>query len=385
LVNANLIQLFTADLENQGAHQLARTVDPNGLRTIRKLITSTSERLGLIKLLQAVLTKPDRIDAGQHNSWIDLLENRTEKFKHGWYCVKQSDQQQLNDGVTREQARENEISFFRTTPWIGLSEPIKRRLGTRFLSPALGTILFDLICQRSAFIKEYLDTFMTFLLRLPELCKEVNKKLRETRESLNELPKELEGDPVTVVLNLTANFQKDVATLVQGRPEDGESGLLQKFRRHKNTFREGIFQQAPQFRPFKRPSDTAEDESLDPNELGSEGTESGDTEKLEPSGRKDPSSFVYIDEVLKMAERYAERYIQGGNILTLYSGVTRELPGNYPYAIKKHYALRFTKNWETPARRLFTRMENVFKAELKKLVQHHFAAFSSGGLHQKIL
>jgi hypothetical protein len=99
------------------------------------------------------LTKPDRIAAGEHESWVKLLENKTEKFKHGWYCVKQSDQQQLNHGVTREQARENEISFFKEMPWIGLSEPIKRRLGTRFLSPALGTILFDLICQRLALIK----------------------------------------------------------------------------------------------------------------------------------------------------------------------------------------------------------------------------------------
>ncbi|CAG8726015.1 12894_t:CDS:2, partial [Acaulospora colombiana] len=79
--------------------------------------------------------------------------------------------------------------------------------------------------------------------------------------------------------------------------------------------------------------------------------------------------FVYIDEVLKIAE----------------SGVTRELPGNYPYAVKKHYALRFTKDWDGPARRLFTRLENIFKAELKKLVQQHSSRFSAGGLHYKVL
>ncbi|PVF98611.1 hypothetical protein CPB86DRAFT_784651 [Serendipita vermifera] len=320
------------DLENQGAHQLARRVDPQGLRTI------------------PVLTKPDRIAVGEHESWIKFLENKTEKFKHGWYCVKQSNQEQLNQGVTREQARENEVNFFKETPWIGLSEPIKRRLGTRFLSPALGNILFDLICQR-----------------LPELCKEVERKLQETREGLNELPEEPQGDPVTVVLNLTANFQKDVAILVQGRPEDGESGLLQKFRQHKSVFREAIFQQAPQFKPFRRSSVT--EDPIEPSDTDSEQMENDGTEELEPSGKRDPSNAVYIDEVLKMAE----------------SGVTRELPGNYPYAVKKHYALRFTRPWDVPAQRLFKRMENIFKVELKKLVQQHFYRFSAGGLHYKIL
>ncbi|CAG8765671.1 11099_t:CDS:1, partial [Acaulospora colombiana] len=134
------------------------------------------------------------------------------------------------------------------------------------------------------------------------LCKEVERKLRETREILNELPEELQGDPVTVVLNLTANFQKDVAILVQGRPEDGESGLLQKFRQHKGAFREAIFQQAPQFKPFRRPSDITEDEPLEPIDTETEPMENGGTEDLEPSGRRDSSSFVYIDEVLKIAE-----------------------------------------------------------------------------------
>lgn len=330
-----LVVSCDTDLENQGAHQLARQVDPHGDRTI------------------PVLTKPDRIAVGEHENWIRFLENKTERFKHGWYCVKQSDQQQLNEGTTREQARENEISFFKASPWVGLSEPIKRHLGTRFLSPALGNILFELICQR-----------------LPELCKEVERKLRETSEALNELPEEPQGDPVSAVLNLTTNFQKDVALLVQGRPEDGESGLLQKFRHHKGTFRDAIFNQAPQFKPYKCPSNITENESLQPSNSDLEDTENGGTEKLEPSGKKrDPYSFVYIDEVLTMAK----------------SGVTRELPGNYPYAVKKHYALRFTKHWDIPALRLFARMESIFKMELKKLVQQHFATFSSGGLHHTIL
>jgi hypothetical protein len=97
----------------------------------------------------AVLTKPDRIAPGEHSNWMKLLENQQERFKHGWHCVKQSDQQQLDDGISWEDARKNEIQFFENAPhWSSLEEAIKSRLGTEFLTQALGTILFELICAR---------------------------------------------------------------------------------------------------------------------------------------------------------------------------------------------------------------------------------------------
>jgi hypothetical protein len=86
---------------------------------------------------------------GEHDRWVKLLESKEEQFKHGWHCVKQSDQNQLREGVTWEQARKNEETFFKdTTPWSTLSEAHRHRLGTPFLTQALGSILFDLIRQR---------------------------------------------------------------------------------------------------------------------------------------------------------------------------------------------------------------------------------------------
>jgi Dynamin central region len=101
----------------------------------------------------AVLTKPDRIAEGEQSSWLRLLKNEQERFKHGWHCVKQSDQQQLDSGISWAEARQNEAKFFEgTPPWSTLDESVKSRLGTQFLTGALGTILFELICKRSVMI-----------------------------------------------------------------------------------------------------------------------------------------------------------------------------------------------------------------------------------------
>lgn len=99
--------------------------------------------------LSAVLTKPDRIDVGQHGTWIQLVQNQQERFKHGWHVVKQSNQQQLEARISWKDARRNETKFFNETePWITLDESFRQRLGTGYLAQSLGTILFDMIRKR---------------------------------------------------------------------------------------------------------------------------------------------------------------------------------------------------------------------------------------------
>lgn len=78
-----------------------------------------------------------------------LLENKQERFKHGWHCVKQPDQQQLEEGISWDQGRKNEADFFKkTTPWSNLEDAVKSRLGTQVLTQSLGTTLFELINTR---------------------------------------------------------------------------------------------------------------------------------------------------------------------------------------------------------------------------------------------
>ncbi|KAG8846837.1 hypothetical protein FRB91_000412 [Serendipita sp. 411] len=321
-----LVVSCETDIENQGARQLARRVDPNGERII------------------PVLTKPDRIEPAVHATWVRLLENQQEYFKHGWFCVKQSNQQQLDDGISWAEARRNEIEFFEhTAPWSGLDDNIRRHLGTRTLTHSLGSILFQLICNR-----------------LPSLYQEVLRKLQAAKDAIAQLPKKLEGDPVGILWNLLGVFQRDVAQLVAGRPEDGAQGLLQLFHRYRLQFREAIFNQAPQFRPYVKKDHPLSDYKH--KSMVSDG------EQLEPT-TQDPSTLVFLDEVMDVAA----------------NAITRELPANYPYAVKKAYVARFTAKWPPPAQVFFEKIERQFLKELKELVAIHFGQYAAGGLEKAIL
>jgi hypothetical protein len=135
--------------------------------------------------------------------------------------------------------------------------------------------------------------------------------MRRTRMAIAELPEEPSGDPISAIWKMKAAFEKDVKQLVDGRPEQGAAGLIQTFRRLKEEFREDVFRQAPEFKPFERPPvkhrpGQPEAPSLAVPKGDSDTKKDGKTlqeEELEPSGEKDPSSFVYLDEVLETARQ----------------------------------------------------------------------------------
>ena len=64
--------------------------------------------------------------------------------------------------------------------------------------------------------------------------------------------------------------------------------------------------------------------------------------------------------------------------------ITRELPFNYPYAVKIHYVKRFTAMWPGPAQSLFQEFERNLEKHLTQIVRHHFNVYQHGGLESKI-
>jgi hypothetical protein len=65
-----------------------------------------------------VLTKVDRIDIGTYVSRLKILKNEDEPLVNNWFCIKQPSASELKAGITYEEARGRENSFFATTaPW----------------------------------------------------------------------------------------------------------------------------------------------------------------------------------------------------------------------------------------------------------------------------
>lgn len=91
-----------------------------------------------------VLTKPDRIPAGEEGGWIRMIQGHTDSEESGieYFSVKNPDSQDIKNGITYEQARKKEVELFATqAPWSNLDWLCQQRLGTERLTRHLGGAL----------------------------------------------------------------------------------------------------------------------------------------------------------------------------------------------------------------------------------------------------
>ncbi len=136
-----------ADFENQGAWQIGKAHDPKGVRTIGmpQKYHSHSPRV-VINSGLGVLTKPDRIEQGNEESWFSLLRNETEPLQHEWYCAKLPGPEELADRISWADARLNEEQFFGQPPWIFMTD-VRPRLSVSSLMEGLSDVLSEVIAK----------------------------------------------------------------------------------------------------------------------------------------------------------------------------------------------------------------------------------------------
>ncbi|KAH7929544.1 hypothetical protein BV22DRAFT_1102356 [Leucogyrophana mollusca] len=316
------------DFENQGAHQLAKTHDPEGRRTV------------------GVLTKPDRIPPGEEKSWQKFIKNDEEALFNGWYCVKQPGSQTLERGISWDEARREETEFFSSTePWSSLAPAYQKKLCTSNLTDRLSTILSELISKR-----------------LPEVRNEIYTILRNTEEEMRTLPKAPSNDPIGEVLHVLSNFTRALSQRLEGTPE--EDGLLQTIRPYQDKFQHAIRATAPNFQPWR--SDRTDRVLPKASFLANEEGHAAD--EAEESTAAALSPKIYLDEVLNRAQKAR----------------TRELPDNYPFVVQKVYITQFTRMWYQPAMDLLEQIYAILKKDLSNTIKQHFAQMGRGNAQQMV-
>ncbi|EGO00515.1 hypothetical protein SERLA73DRAFT_166837 [Serpula lacrymans var. lacrymans S7.3] len=201
------------DFEIQGAHDLAKKLDPQGTRTV------------------GVLTKPDRIPPGEEYRWMEFIKDERERLINGWYCVKQPDSKSLREGLSWAGARKKENDYFATQPWTSLPPMYQSHLRTSNLTARLSTILSELIASR-----------------LPGIYQDLYDLIDSTDMELRKLPKAPSVDAAGEVLELVNGFTRALSRRLEGTPE--EDGLLQKIRPTQSKFKRAIRATAPEFCPF---------------------------------------------------------------------------------------------------------------------------------------
>lgn len=125
------------DLANSDSLKLARSVDPQGRRTI------------------GVLTKLDLMDSGTHA--LDILTGHVYPLRLGFIGVVNRSQQDINGNVSLQDARRAEEEFFQTHL---AYRNIAHRCGTKYLAKTLNQVLMNHIRERLPDMKARLNTLM---------------------------------------------------------------------------------------------------------------------------------------------------------------------------------------------------------------------------------
>lgn len=167
------------DLANSDSLKLARSVDPQGQRTI------------------GVLTKLDLMDSGTHA--MDILTGRVYPLKLGFIGVVNRSQKDINGNLSMLEARQNEQDFFRNHP---AYRNISHRTGTKYLARTLNTVLMNHIREKLPDMKARLNTLMG--------------QTQQELASFGEAGCVDENEQGAMVLKLMTQFARDFVASIDG-------------------------------------------------------------------------------------------------------------------------------------------------------------------------
>ncbi|GAA5967806.1 hypothetical protein JCM11641_005771 [Rhodosporidiobolus odoratus] len=330
-ITGNCLILLTItmrdDYQNQKAVLMAKEADPQGKRII------------------GVLTKADTVQAGEHDTWIELLTGHKHRLTNGYFCTKQPSPEQLKQNLSFAHARALERDFFKAeAPWNTLEHDAKKRLGvgklTEFLSDRLGK-----------FIEE----------KLPTIQSDLGASLQSVLDALKALPPAPSADPTGELLARIGHLTISLDALSAGR--DGKLDLLQQKKLNDAAFAEAIKSTRPELVPF---------EASEPQKIRN-------CKQDHPSWVEGPALVhkgnLQDPFVLKRTLDEVRMHIQ------LHKG--RELPYNVPYgSLTKLMELAITA-WPAITTEALERLRRPVTRAVEGVVKQYFGEASNAELRSK--
>ena len=156
------VSAANVDLANSDSLKLARSVDPQGRRTI------------------GVLTKLDLMDAGTNA--LDILTGRVYPLKLGFIGVVNRSQQDINGRKSLEDALESEAEFFRNH---SAYRNISHKNGTKYLAKTLNQVCIALFREYN--IDDSIQKVLMNHIRdkLPDMKARLNTLMGQAQQELN--------------------------------------------------------------------------------------------------------------------------------------------------------------------------------------------------------
>uniref|UniRef100_A0A1I8FX83 Dynamin-type G domain-containing protein n=1 Tax=Macrostomum lignano TaxID=282301 RepID=A0A1I8FX83_9PLAT len=173
---------LSADTATMEALQLAKDVDPYGLRTI------------------GVLTFPDLVNKGAEEEKLQIARNITFPLSKGYITVKCRNQEDIKSRKSLREAKVDEMRFFSNDPFFSQLDPSQR--GTDTLAKRLSTELLTLI-------KKF----------IPEVIKDVQvvrERLTQQLEELGVGPPEDDREKVAMIARMYNDFVRMFSSEADG-------------------------------------------------------------------------------------------------------------------------------------------------------------------------
>ncbi|KAI0324481.1 hypothetical protein GY45DRAFT_1262750 [Cubamyces sp. BRFM 1775] len=268
-----------------------------------------------------VVTKPDAVpdgSLGKINTYLDVVEGKIQQTKLGHYIVRLPDDADRRDGITHVDARAAEAKFFAEhKPWATSTH--RHRFGIENLVRGVSEPLTERI--RSD---------------IPRIQRDVIAQRTDCNKELDALPPKT-TEPQSHVYRLTNVFVDSVRQAIEGSPS--HTKLVQSTKQSYTQLAEAIRDTAPPFAPHTRIESVK-----------------GINMFVRTKGE-----MIHLDKVKE----------------TIQACLTRELPNNIPYSVKRSFIKNFQSTWELCVTACFDEVEGAFKRTLIELVEAQFGCFKN--------
>jgi hypothetical protein len=245
------------EIENQAIFHYCRQVDPTGLRTI------------------GVLTKPDTIEKGTHDKWVQILLGNQYQLRLGYYMCKLPDKSQLKENPNLQQKLESEKEFFSSNaPWSLMKI---NRFGVPKLRSELNHLLTRLIESS-----------------LPEMKKATQQQLEQASMELDSLPPPIGKDYKIELLQTVRHFS--TITNYHLQAQQNLKVFHQKVKKHYESLKENILSTRPTF---------SNEDRKEPSSFWKRSNES-----VKPP-KKDASNVYYLDDLRAITNNQKGKELDG--------------------------------------------------------------------------
>ncbi|CAG8747291.1 1247_t:CDS:2, partial [Cetraspora pellucida] len=329
------------DIDNQAIVSLAKNADISGIRTL------------------GVLTKPDTIEEGTHDKWLKIMRNEAHRLDLGYFVVKNPSQKHLNDGITFEDARQDEIivNCFST---LLLSCGIYSFWKKFHLRDRIGVIKLRLKLS---------DLLIQSIIRgLPSVRKEIEEKLLETRQELEKIPEQLSDNPNMEIYRMS----KQCCSIIKAKTmcSNNQIDLWQSINQKFEFFKQDLYSSRPIFTVGASETEIdlldeyTKTKVIEKNYSNNKNTWNNTSDQL---SRVKFTGKYRTTELLKISEDQVNEKIKMSR--------GRLLPGFIPSTVAESLIKTTILNWRTPAINCLNSIYLIVLKLVNKSIDDTFSRF----------